>query len=412
MVTRKTSWGSAGVPYSRCRMIAPVELFYETSVGRSIAFSRATLFCEFVEVMMNRYSRLLRGYPVSIGLFAGLAVCLVIGCDQVGSDPVADDLAMDSKTIEAPTVADNTTSSESIAPETAAPETAAPESAAPGDDTTDSIADDSVQEMDDVEESMDEWGPDGETTAERAAKAFDAPPNAKRLSKDGRLWIDVKRQRVYIDGYVAMTRGPLEMFACPAGTKEHESIVAVLARSREVHAALLAINATPGTPVRFRPDFSPPTGQVIRVYACWYDKEGAFQTIDARKWIQDLETEKAMDADWVFAGSGFWEDPQDKVEHYQADSGDMICVSNFASAMLDVAMPSSSDADSLRFIPYESEIPERETPVRLVLVPVPIPTDNADSGTSEQQNAGDESRPNSVKNILELPVESDVPRQT
>ncbi|WP_436716462.1 YdjY domain-containing protein [Roseiconus lacunae] len=219
----------------------------------------------------------------------------------------------------------------------------------------------------------------GPSAQEIAAKAFEPPPGATSLSKEGRLWIDPKKKRVYIDGYVAMTRGPLEMFACPAGTKEHESIVAALSRSRDAHAALLAVEASPGTPVRFRPEYVPPTGQVIRVWVCWYDSDGKFHTVDAREWIHDLDTGKAMATEWVFAGSGFWQDPEDNREYYEADSGDMICVSNFSSAMLDVAISSSADADALRFEPFESKIPARETPVRLVLVPVPNPTDEADS---------------------------------
>ena len=240
------------------------------------------------------------------------------------------------------------------------------------------------------------WEPDGPSAEEVAAKAFLPPPGAKSLSKTGRLWIDRKHERVYVDGYVAMKRGPLEMFACPVGTKEHESIVAALAKSRDVHAALLAIDATPGTPVRFRPEFLPPTGQVIRVWVCWYDSKDKFQLVDAREWIEDLKTEKAMTAEWVFAGSGFWQDPEDKREYYQADSGDMICVSNFSSAMMDVAISSSADADSLRFVPLESKIPDRETPVRLVLVPVPLPTDNP--------------KPDSDANLLNVPTMRDVPR--
>ncbi|WP_167546626.1 YdjY domain-containing protein, partial [Stieleria maiorica] len=215
------------------------------------------------------------------------------------------------------------------------------------------------------------WEPEGPTAEEIAREAFLPPPEAKSLSQQGRLWIDPQRKRVIVDGYVALKRGALEMFACPVGTKEHESIVAALARSREVHAALLAVDATPGAPVRFRPEFVPPTGQVIRVWVCWYDAEDQFHVIDARQWVQDLQTEQAMTAEWVFAGSGFWQDEETKQEHYMADSGDMICVSNFSSAMLDVAIPSSADTDSLRFVPFESKIPDRETPVRLILVPVP-----------------------------------------
>lgn len=249
---------------------------------------------------------------------------------------------------------------------------------------------------DTVVDDLPEWKPEGPSAEEVAGKAFLPPPNAKSLSKSGRLWIDRKRERVYIDGYVAMTRGPLEMFACPAGTKEHESIVAVLAKAREVHAALLAIDATPGTPVRFRPEFLPPTGQVIRVWVCWYDSENQFHTVDGREWIEDLETEKSMTAEWVFAGSGFWQDPSDKREYYQADSGDMICVSNFSSAMLDIAISSSADADSLRFVPFERKIPARKTPVRLVLVPVPLPADNP--------------KPDDDANLLNVPTATDLQR--
>ena len=182
------------------------------------------------------------------------------------------------------------------------------------------------------------------------------------------------------------------MFACPSGTKEHESIVATVARSQEVHAALLAIGALPGTPVQFQPKFVPPTGQIIRVWVCWYDESGKFHSVDGRQWVQDEETGKPLDAEWVFAGSGFWQD-EDQREHYLADSGDMICVSNFASAMLDVSIASSDSAEALRFAPFENKIPDRPTPVRLVLSPVPFPTD--DSAKVKQP---------------EPPVETDVPR--
>jgi hypothetical protein len=205
--------------------------------------------------------------------------------------------------------------------------------------------------------------------------AFDPPPEAVALTRESRLWIDRKRKSVYADGYVAMRRGALEMLACPMGTKEHESIVATLAKSREVHAALLAIEATPGTPVRHLPEFVPATGQVIRVWVCWRDKQGKFKVSDARQWIQRSGTNKPMAAEWVFAGSSFWQDPVDGREHYQADAGDMICVSNFSTAMLDVTISSSAEADELVFSPYEKRIPELGTPVRLILTPIPNPTD-------------------------------------
>ena len=204
--------------------------------------------------------------------------------------------------------------------------------------------------------------------------AFDPPPGAKSLGKR-RIWIDREKQRVYVDGYVAMNDGPLEMFACPVGTKEHESVVGTLARSSEVHAALLAIGANSGTPVAYLPRFVPATGQRIRVWVCYRDSQNEFRAIDARRWIRRTGTNDSMEPDWVFAGSGFWKDPSNGKEFYRADSGDMICVSNFSSAMMDVPIASSAEADALQYSPFTKKIPARGTPVRLVLVPIPIPSD-------------------------------------
>jgi len=61
------------------------------------------------------------------------------------------------------------------------------------------------------------------STKQKEKKSAKNPPGLTRLV-DG-LWIDQKRKYVVVDGKVSMREGPLEMFACPKGTKEHESIV-------------------------------------------------------------------------------------------------------------------------------------------------------------------------------------------
>lgn len=321
---------------------------------------------------MNRFVLRIRPIPAGLILFGSILFggTFVGGCDR--SEPSRNETAAEVDANDQPeeSAANATegTESESVDPAPVA------DRKLPGAGDPDDMPEDPAEP----------WEREGPLPEEVAAKAFQPPAGAMSLSKTGRLWIDRDRQRVYLDGYVAMKRGPLEMFACPVGTKEHESIVAGLAKSREVHAALLAIDAQAGTPVRFRPEFLPPTGQVIRVWVCWYDTDGKFQVDDGRKWIKRLQTQKAMEAEWVFAGSGFWQDPEDKREYYQADSGDMICVSNFASAMLDVAMESSADAGELQFAPFEEHIPDRETPIRLVLVPVPFPTDDPDAKTDPE----------------------------
>jgi hypothetical protein len=69
----------------------------------------------------------------------------------------------------------------------------------------------------------------------------------------------------------------------------------------------------------------------------------------------------------VFAGSAFWKDPADGQEYYQADGGDLICVSNFPTATLDLPLQSSQANDSLMFEVFEDRVPARGTAVELVL---------------------------------------------
>lgn len=250
----------------------------------------------------------------------------------------------------------------------------------------------------------------------RIADTYAAPPGAKQLGKQPDLWVDMKSKRVYVDGYVAMQRGPLEMLACPVGTKEHESVVAVFAKSSEVHAALLAIGARSGHPVRWDPEFSPPTGQTIQVWIAWRDpqpqKEPSdapkenndglgdepsdtlefmpgeeFSVVDARKWVRNVKTKEELAEPWVFAGSEFWSDPEDNIERYSADAGDMICVSNFTTAMLDVPFQSSADTGNLLFEPFTERVPVRGTPVRLVLVPQPNADENPDGQAGQEASA-------------------------
>src|SRR5690606_12558954 len=70
---------------------------------------------------------------------------------------------------------------------------------------------------------------------------------------------------------------------------------------------------------------------------------------------------------FVFAGSMFWEDPDTGKKHYQAESGDLICVSNFSTATLDVPLKSTHANTGLMFVAFTERIPEKNTPVRLVL---------------------------------------------
>lgn len=196
---------------------------------------------------------------------------------------------------------------------------------------------------------------------------FSPPPGAKKLPKPDEVWVDAEKKVVYVDGYVSLREGYLEMFACLEGTKEHESVVAVRSSAATVHAALLSIGAKPGHPVQYRPKFKPPAGDVINVDLLWLDQKGKVQKGRAQDWIRDARTKKPMKQNWVFAGSGFYTDPDTGKRYYMAEAGDFICVSNFATATLDVPIESTASTDGLLFEANPDRTPELGTPVRLVL---------------------------------------------
>src|SRR5690606_22022787 len=124
----------------------------------------------------------------------------------------------------------------------------------------------------------------------------------KLLEPTSHVWMDKERKRLVMDGRIALREGQLEMFACIAGTKEHESIVAVETKAYVVHAGLLACGAEAGKPVQFQPEFRPASGTEIDITVYWNDKDGKLQSARAQEWVRDIKTQKEMIQPWVFAG--------------------------------------------------------------------------------------------------------------
>ncbi|MEQ8846854.1 YdjY domain-containing protein [Botrimarina sp.] len=198
------------------------------------------------------------------------------------------------------------------------------------------------------------------------ATPLQPPEGGRRLAEDSPVWI--ADGAVHVDGKVVLREGVLEMFACPVGTKEHESVVAVDSPAFLLHTGLLAVGAEPGATVQFDPEYKPPTGDRIDVLVRWIDG-GQVKTAKAQDWVRSVETKKAMELPFVFAGSGFWTNPDTGRQHYLAESGDLVCVSNFGAAMLDVPAPSTQQNGELWFEPFTERIPPIGTPVRLILKP-------------------------------------------
>lgn len=196
----------------------------------------------------------------------------------------------------------------------------------------------------------------------------------KPLKEKGGIWIDLQRKAVVVRGDVTLREGPLEMFACPRGTKEYESIVAVDCLAVEVHAALLAIGLTPGKPVSFRPEYRPVSGPEVAVEVRYRQGE-SWRQVPAGQWVREVKTGESLSHPWVFGGSGEWTDPETGEKYYYAEGGELICVSNFSTATLDLPIASPQDNQNLWFEPFTERIPELGTEVYLILTAAKPPSD-------------------------------------
>lgn len=262
------------------------------------------------------------------------------------------------------------------------------------------------------------------------------PAKLSPLNQQETVLLDTAGKRLILKGEVVLREGLLELLACLKQTKEHEAILSVDTKARDVHAGLLALGAEPGEPVQFTPDFKPPTGQQIEIFVTWTGEDGKQHRDPAHSWVRNatrryfieplaklpagvefpkdknlkydekrgellwygsmtdeelklyfaLSKDKAyrksvqslfdqsqlreMKANWVFPGSSFYTDEKTNQEYYQAEAGDLICVANFSSSVIDVNAESSSTNDGLLFEAYTERIPPVGTKVQIELVPV------------------------------------------
>ena len=215
------------------------------------------------------------------------------------------------------------------------------------------------------------------TKQQTKSKLKDSPDSAAlpvektwtKVAKDFPIWIDMKNKEVIVAGRVAVQTGHLEMFACPSGTKEHESVVAVDAPARFVHMALLAVGARPGKPVSYDPKYRAATGSTVEIEIVWRNVAGKIMRVRAQEWVNNAKTGKPLKYEWVFGGSNFWTDETSGERYYAADGGELICVSNFTTATLDLPIESSAANQDLLFIANSENIPKRHTPLQLILRP-------------------------------------------
>lgn len=207
------------------------------------------------------------------------------------------------------------------------------------------------------------------------------PTGAVVLNKARTIMLEVPKngpRKVHILAEVCLREGPLEVFLCKARTKEHESILAADFDARDLHTALVTAKANPGSPVQFfnqktmKEEFRPATGSKIRI-TLTYNLGGKPTTAIAQEWIRDAKTKKDMTHEWVFAGSRLFKNPEDPLapDYYCANNGEVISISNFIDAMLDLPVKSPRESAALAFESNPTKIPPKGTKVLVTLEVVP-----------------------------------------
>jgi len=198
----------------------------------------------------------------------------------------------------------------------------------------------------------------------------DHPERLQRLHPDFPIWIDAEGHALVMIGRVCQREVPLELFACLKNSKEHESIVSINTRAYIVHAGLLALGVEPGRPVQFYPQYRPAEGPEIDIVVAWKDAAGNIHRMPAQQWVRHAQTKEPLELSWIFTGSQIVKDEDTGDQYYYADStGELICVSNFPSAVLDLPIRSTDSNESLLFEAFTENIPPLGTPVTLILSP-------------------------------------------
>jgi hypothetical protein len=215
-------------------------------------------------------------------------------------------------------------------------------------------------------------GCDGGGQEREAAKAETtaAGPKKVKVGDNVVLEIDGDKRRVLLNARVCLREGQLEQLLCRKNTKEHEAILSADLDARDIHQALLLAKAEAGSPVKYAPKFRAPRGTTIKI-TLQYEDKGKLVSASARSWIMDQKTKKELASDWVFAGSQLVENSLEKdKKFYLANEGDVICVSNFEGAMLDLPIKSDKDWSNAHYQAFTEHIPPVDTKVVVILEPV------------------------------------------
>ncbi len=182
--------------------------------------------------------------------------------------------------------------------------------------------------------------------------------------------INWRNREVEVAGVVVLREGMLELFACSADTREHESIVRISAQPTHVYQALGLLGLEPGSPPRWDPETErgvAATGPRLRLRVR-YQRDGRLHTDGIHKWMWNIMADApAPPTQWVFSGS-----LQDEQGRLAVDyEGTVVCVVDFQAALISLPQSYSDSNEALWLRPHAERIPPLGSPCVLLIQAVP-----------------------------------------
>jgi hypothetical protein len=199
---------------------------------------------------------------------------------------------------------------------------------------------------------------------------------------------------VIVDGTVVLTQGFLEQLVCTPSTRVHESLIAIDADPRGVHAALLLAGLEPGEPGRWQEvagaagewkvDRVRPTGPRVEVTVRWFSPDGAAHEAPILQWVRRANAAGDPSAPpiggdgasppghLVFAGSRIRTNTPSMGpgEHYVADfTGSVIGLVTFGDEVIayDEVIADRVDVDPAAWVAWTERMPPEGTRIELLI---------------------------------------------
>jgi hypothetical protein len=202
------------------------------------------------------------------------------------------------------------------------------------------------------------------------------------------LWVDRGRGEVVVNARIATREGWLEQLVCKAGTREHESLLAVAVQPSLIHAALLVAGAQPGAPGSWREEqgeggvwriaYDSPRGTPVEVFARIRGETGE-RDEPLCAWVRGVREQDGKLAEqrfpcdrFVFAGSHVRPNPPSlgAGEHYVADyTGSIVGLVTFGDEMIAFTevIPDKIDLAPAVWTAHTARIPPEGSAVQLVI---------------------------------------------